>query len=236
MSTSGGGLGGGTFGASAHLNAAALGTLYSAPTVLVAAPGVGLALIPTFVAAEYKAGVDTYQTNVAALYWAAAPLTVTQQASVSLNGTIAQFIPPVNLLALGPTTLFQPARTVVENKALVVGDITADALPAGPIVTAAVAAGGTSYAVNDTGTITTDQYTGGATYTVTSVAAITGAVTGFTVTAAGDGYTTNHNPLATATGGGQAGVGVNFTVNVTAVHETDGDLYVSCSYSIFTLN
>lgn len=98
----------------------------------------------------------------------------------------------------------------------------------GSVVTATLGAGGLGYAIGDTGSIN-----GGgndATYVITSIGA-GGAVTGFDLTADGLGYTTG-NGIGTATGGAQPGVGVGFTVNITAVQTGDGTLKVVTYYQI----
>jgi hypothetical protein len=82
--------------------------------------------------------------------------------------------------------------------------------PASAIVLMNLNAGGSLYAVGDTGTIN-----GGgtlATYTVTSIGA-GGAVTGFSFTV-GAGYNTGTN-VATTTGGSQPGSGTGLTFNIT---------------------
>lgn len=84
----------------------------------------------------------------------------------------------------------------------------------GPIVTTSLRTAGTGYVVNDTGKISGGNDGAGATYIVTSVNGM-GAVTGYTITAAGDGY--NVGVSNTLTGGGQPGVGANFSVNITAI-------------------
>jgi hypothetical protein len=99
---------------------------------------------------------------------------------------------------------------------------------AGPIVTATLGAGGLGYAANDTGTITNG--TNDATYKVLTVGA-GGAVLTFQITGAGTACTIA-NGNATVTGGAQPGVGVGFTVNITAVQIGDGTLKVVTYYQI----
>lgn len=82
----------------------------------------------------------------------------------------------------------------------------------GSIAAAGVTAGGTGYAIGDTGTITTGS--GNATYRVATVSG--GAVASFTVTSGGSGYTVGTGQ-ATARGGSQPGSGSGFTVNVTSI-------------------
>jgi len=84
------------------------------------------------------------------------------------------------------------------------------ALLAGAIVTSAVDAGGTGYAVNDTGTIDTGTYL--ATYVVESIT--TGGVVGaYKIIYKGSGYSTGTGITTTAT----SGAGTGFTINITAL-------------------
>jgi len=98
----------------------------------------------------------------------------------------------------------------------------------GPIVTATLGAGGAGYVANDTGTITFGA--NDATYKVLTVGA-GGAVLTFQITFAGNNYQVA-NGLATVDGGAQPGVGVGFTVNITAVQTGDGTLKVVTYYQI----
>lgn len=242
MSTSGGASRNGLLTASVHLATAALKTLFSAPTPIVVAPGTGHALLVDEVVAEYVPGVGTLASagQVGIFAGIGNPVLGTL-----LDGAIAHFT------AMGG---FQPAlhevvhgaglgvgnatpvvaSSLVDNAPLVVGGNTGDPQQVGPITALTITAAGTNYAVNDTGTIAADQYGGGATYRVTSVAAITGAVTGLAITAGGDGYGVGTTD-ATATGGAQPGVGTNLTVTPTAVTFT-GNLYVTVTYQILTLH
>jgi hypothetical protein len=94
----------------------------------------------------------------------------------------------------------------------------------GPILTASVAAGGTRYAVGDTGTIA-----GGSTLATYQVTAITGGtgnnggiVTGFTITSGGTGYSVNTGVATTRTSGN----GRNFTVNILTVSGNPAHFHV----------
>jgi hypothetical protein len=93
----------------------------------------------------------------------------------------------------------------------------------GPILTASINAGGTRYAVGDTGTI------GGgstlATYRITSVSGTGnngGIVTGFTITAGGNGYTIATGVATTRTSGN----GRNFRVNILTVGGSPAHFHV----------
>lgn len=229
--------------AAAHLNAAKVGTLKTAPTLLVAAPGAGKALAVVNFTAEWVQGVDGFVTSLSpGLFYTAAAAVVGNAASQDVGGLSSDLLPRISRFGVaGPllTTVSEAssiARTIVANQPLVVGQPGTDPPRAGPIVTATLAAGGTGYVVNDTGTVDQQNYTGGAAYRVSAVAPVTGAVTAFVITAPGDGYDTLDNPVTTTAGGGQPGVGTGLTVNVAAIPPADGDLYVTALYRVITLH
>jgi hypothetical protein len=108
----------------------------------------------------------------------------------------------------------------------------------GAITSAKVAAGGSGYNVGDTGTIACAVEWGlcygsnNATYTVTSVNG--GAITGFTLTAAGNGYTytslsTGASPAATIS---TSGSGSGFTANITGVSGYDNNGFFVCNITM----
>jgi hypothetical protein len=207
------------------LTAAQIRALGSTPIPLVPAPGAGRVIAVVGVAFVYLYGTHTYfdpqnGTNVAyasnlnyPLLGTSSDINVVTQPNSSFNYSPGVISTQLNLL---------PG---VDNQAVM---LTGDNLVNGPIVTATLGAAGTGYAVNDTGTITTNS--GDATYQITSVGAL-GAVTGFTITAPGTEYAVA-NGVATATGGAQPGAGAGFTVNITAVTLGDGTLKVVTYYQI----
>lgn len=147
------------------------------------------------------------------------------------------------ILAPGITDLVtNPADSNTYNVALLDGDsgnLTGNANAAiqidattsynvGPIVTATLGAGGLGYIANDTGTIANGN--NDATYKVLTVGA-GGAVLTFQITVAGT-LCSVANGNATVDGGVQPGVGVGFTVNITAVQTGDGTLKVVTYYQI----
>lgn len=240
MSTSGGTSGGTSpvSVATAHLDGAALAALFSAPTQIVAAPGANKVLAVVGAFAEYvigAAGTSHYDGGLgigwlsggtffaATGVWSSNPLTLLPQVTKVSNFP----------LPLGGAS--GQSKTNAVNKPLCVGDDNASGSQVGPIVTATIAAAGAGYVPGDTGTIGPDPFTSStdATYHVTTVDG-GGAVTAFTVTAAGTGYETASNPQPTAVGGAQPGIGTGFTVNVTAIGALGGDLYVTCLYQIVT--
>ena len=128
----------------------------------------------------------------------------------------------------GPTTgaanYIAPANSV--NKPLMLlGD---NDLQAGQIATSTRDAGGTGYAVNDTGTIDPSN-NGSATYKVLTLGA-SNAVATYQITAPGNGYLVA-NALDTDASGG----GTGFKVNVTAVNKGDGQLITTVLYAIIPL-
>lgn len=221
--------------ATVTLSNAQLATLFSAPTQIVAAPGVGKALIPvvwTF-ANHYVSGAQViadgggsdmggyYGTPVAA-HAASASL------DINFMGSATTPTSPIASPMPSPTS-----RTASENAALVAACRTANPVGICGIATASVNAGGTGYAANDTGTVDVDVYGGGATYHVTAVN--TGAVTAFTITAPGDGYSPLDNPMATTPGGAQPGSGSGFTMDVLTSVTPTSTLDVTVIYYVLTL-
>lgn len=111
---------------------------------------------------------------------------------------------------------------------------------AGAITTATVVAGGSGYAVGDTGTISAvgqdfgmNFGSGTATYQVTSVSG--GAVTGFTIAHGGFGYTYTTVGSSTATTK-TSGSGSGLTVKVTAVGAYDVGSLMNCAVAMICTN
>jgi hypothetical protein len=236
MSTSGGT--GTVVAKTTHVTAAQIGTLWTAPITLVAAPGAGFAIVPDEIVGEFVAGVDGFAAFPSPVVYYAAAADLHQ--ITALGECFPALAPPTDALFIA--TAFRPSSAntymggVARNQALILSAGFGDAANpdrAGPIVTTTLQAGGALYAPNDTGTIDTDPngYVGGAAYKVLTVDG-GGAVLTYQITAAGDGYSTTSNPLPTTVGGGQPGVGSGFTVNVTAIHAADGDLYVTTYYRV----
>lgn len=230
---------------SVRLQAAELLTLFSAPTVLVPAPGAGFMVLLHAVSYEWNPGVIAYAAIVGNTFGAIAYNGDFTLATVVKNF----FVEPDGLDGITPLlgygvitslpgvpTHGAIATALVENQPLMVTADIGDPSPVGPITTATLADGGTGYANGDTGTIAGSVLSGtAATYIVTGVAL--GVVTDFDVVTPGAAeYDTVSNPLTTTPGGAQPGGGSGFTVNVTAIPPADGDLYLTASYSIETLH
>jgi hypothetical protein len=243
VSTSGGSSGGGAglLVATVHLNAAAIQTMFSAPTLVAAAPGLGFMYgIVTRTVYEFVAGVDGFSQNSGlspGTFYGNAPTTATRAEAVAdLDEESAPAATHVGFGSPVAPNVSAQARAVFANKGLYVGCLNFDPERVGPIVTATLDNGGAGYVAGDTGTIDADPIgnTGGAAYVVDTVDG--GAVLTFTVTGAGDGYSTLSNPLPTTVGGAQPGVGVGLTVNVTAIPPPDGDLYATVVYRVVALH
>lgn len=245
MSTSGGIVLGGLSEATVHLNAAAILTLFSAPTTIVAAPGANKAIVIVNSFGEFKAGLTAYGAVSLAAYYAA-PL-LANQATVGLDAlldgnqtskiTSAIPMPQQASLAADGAILSQGfTRTLAANAALVIGSITSDPQHQSGIVTSAPVSGGTGYVIGDTGTVDGKLFGTAAAYVVDTVAAITGAVLTYHLASVGTGYDLISNPHSTTAAGAQPGIGTGFTLNVTAINPADGDMYVTILYQTLTLH
>lgn len=209
-----------------RLSSAQLLTIDSTPVTLITNPGANMAIIPINWVNAYTVGSQAYTPNNASL-----------SICLGSNAHVYGLITPQTYSASGVRLFTSPGISPLANQPMVITMSATGSMNAGPIVTATVNAGGTGYAVGDTGTIDSGgSYSdGNATYQVTSVNS--GAVTGFTVTAAGSHYIvtgsgTGGNPMTTTNGGAQPGSGSGFTINVTAVTAGNGTMVVSMAYYI----
>lgn len=211
--------------ATTRLTSAQIVALKTTAITLVPAPGAGRIILVMGIALVYKfntfayvlnAGASSFQYNDAAHTVIAAPLT----ADIVL-ATASSF-------AYTPGTLLTPTAILpgADNVAAVLAG--APDYNIGPIVTTTLGAGGAGYAANDTGTLT--HGANDATYKVLTVDGL-GAVLTYQITAAGTDYVVE-NGSPTATGGAKPGVGVGFTVNITAIRTGDGTLKVVTYYQI----
>lgn len=233
MSTSGGIAGGGLMVARAHLNGAAISTMFSAPVTIIAAPGANK--LANVVSIEYEsvAGTSIWTMTSAGLFFAGHIVTNDDiNRGISLLDLFNNMALDSQVVTGEGTSALTILTASAANKAVVVAMSDADPLRGAPIVTAVLNSGGTGYVIGDTGTIMTQSLTGGATYVVDTVAAITGAVLTFHLTAAGTGYNTANNDVGTTPGGAQPGIGSGFNVNITAISPATGDLYVTVYYTI----
>jgi len=132
------------------------------------------------------------------------------------------------LAANGDFTSSFGALTALANKALVASFSTGVATQ-GPIKTSSRAAGGTSYAANDTFQFDADTGATGKVLTVTA-----GVVQTYSITAAGSALSAAaaDNPATTTA---TSGLGTGLTITVTSVTQGNGQLYLEFDYSIVTV-
>jgi hypothetical protein len=207
------------------LTAAQLNALNTSPPTLIAAPGAGKLIVPFGFAQSVIFGTVALTTGVGTTF------------GPNYSGIATALIPNGTLFAPGQVFsskfIYTPSAfsAVValmpgaDNTALVLNG--ADNF-GGAIATSSLGAGGTGYAMGDTGTITTGN--GDATYEVLTVGAL-GAVLTYSITAPGTGYVTGAGQ-ATATGGAQPGVGINFTINVNSIKLPDCTMRFVTYYQI----
>jgi hypothetical protein len=211
-----------------NLSAAQILALSATPITLVPAPGAGKVVVPFSVVLVLNVGSILYST-------VGGDLVNVGYANTVGSTNLFQFS---DLLVLAASTLLQvgtgsgsPCSILpgADNQALVVQ--AAQTYPGGTIATATLAAGGTGYVANDTGTI--EDGSDNATYKVLTVGAL-GAVLTFQVTVAGQQYLVENN-IPTVNGGAQPGVGTGFEVNVTAVTQGNGTLKATTYYQILAV-
>lgn len=245
MSTSGGiPAGANALTATAHLTAAEIATLFSAPTALLPAPAADKAYanLGGFVQYLPTSGgwTNTDSGGFRVYYGATGPPQIAGYAATCQFDYVINGLNPADgdryqqLVNVGDE--FSPAPLLADAQAqpLIVANVS-DPDPIGAISTKSIAAAGLGYAPGDTGTIAGKAYGTTATYNVTTVGG-GGAVTAFTIPVAGTGYTPANSPYTTATGGAQPGVGTGFTINVLTVPTPVGDLYVTIFYALVTVH
>lgn len=208
-----------------NVTRAQLLALVTTPITLVPAPGAGRIVSVFGIDVLFKFGTIQYQVatgSIAFQYADAAHSAVVSALSADpVVGAASSF-------SYLPGTLTTPIAISpgADNTAVVIP--AGPAYNAGPIVTATLGAGGAGYAIGDTGEIDDGGFD--ATYVVDTVDGA-GAVLTFHLTATGSRYTVT-NGAPTAVGGAQPGVGVGFTVNITAIRAGDGTLKVVTYYQI----
>lgn len=180
--------------------------------LLVALPDQPLSCLVDSSSAYYDVDVDLYfalsgttlyaiRATYAAGVWTGTYTAIaTGIANQTINGTGGQLF-PASIIVINPTLLF----VVSAGIAYVVGY--------GQAPTAStINDPGVLYAAGDTGIVPINGIP--ATYAITGVDAVTGAVTSYTL-AGGTGYAAQS--YSTATGGAQPGSGSGFTINVTGL-------------------
>jgi hypothetical protein len=208
-----------------RLTAAQLLAIDSTPFTVVPAPGAGKIVALVGVAFVYDFGAHPYQ-----------PPIDPEGFQIFYAGSFANLITflSTNLIERSQSSyLYLGAAMTADVPILPGSDNKAVQLNGGPfsggaILTTTIGAGGLGYVANDTGTLLDGN--SDATYRVLTVGA-GGAVLTYSITAPGTHYIVENNS-PTATGGAQPGVGVGFTVNITAVQNGDGTLKVTAYYQI----
>lgn len=234
MSTSGGVVLGAPMLATAHLTAAAVGTLFSVPTTIIAAPGANKVIDVLGVAYESVAGNSVWAANSGGLYYAA-QLATSHAIEGSLNVLdlfSATDIASEIVSGIGTNENVFTTATVA-NSAVIVGRPTANPVRSAPIATKSINAAGTAYVAGDTGTIDSPTFGTPTGYVIDTVGAL-GIVTAFHLTASTAGYDPASGPFTTTAGGSQPGIGTGFQVNVLTIAAATGDLYVTVHYSTVT--
>lgn len=220
--------------ATAHLTAAALATLFSAPTTLIPAPGANRAITVLGITWETVPGSTLYNAVDGGLYYAGLVVTgnrIDASLGVLLMTSGGGFTPEV---ITGLTSFHVPVATAsLVNKAVIVSMPLANPERFGPIVTSSLANGGAGYVIGDTGTLDVQDVGAPAAYVVDTVGG-GGTVLTYHLTAVGAAYSTAENPVTTVAGGSQPGIGTGLTLNITAISPADGDLYVTAFYETIT--
>jgi hypothetical protein len=192
---------------------------------VVPAPSSGRIILPIASLVTYALGTfDFSGSPVLTLVYGAAAVPLL---SSSISTFVGQGSSQIAIAAPNSSAPIQSDVAAVDNQPINLQLVSGNFAGVG-IHAASVSAGGTGYAPGDTGTITTGN--GDATYQVLTVSGL-GAVLTFEITFPGTGYATGAGQ-ATATGGAQPGVGINFTVDVTAVGQGNGSIKVTTLYQV----
>ena len=222
------------------ISAAQVRAWNTTPITIAPAPGVNRMIQGVSLAVQYKFGtypfgtVDpnnlftsylayldvTHVTTQAALFAATSSTLVMQTADYVEQGVAHTLLTRDAGLPTGSTI-----ADVVNKPLLLAGQ--AD-LQGGRIATSTLNAGGTGYAVNDTGTIDPSN-NGSATYKVLTLGA-SDAVATYQITAPGNGYV-----VASGLETDSSGIGTGFKVNVTGINKGDGQLITTVLYAVVPL-
>ena len=207
--------------------------LFSAPKLLVAAPGAGKAIIPIAATYAIHAGIipfgtiDSPRPGPADITYGGVYANLT-----SLGGGPSIFESPANpqeTITGGLVNLasIAPVSNSISNNTGIYLTTSADFVGWGAIATSTLNAGGSGYAVGDTGSV--DSNNGTAFYVIDTVDG-GGAVLTYHLTNNGNQYKIGDTD--TYTSGPQPGVGVGFTVHITAITPGDGTGSVTIVYYV----
>ena len=265
-----------TYNLTAHLQAADIATLNSVPITLVATPGPNTAIVVVSTSLEYKPGTGTWAAPYGGVAWGSLPTDNTLAQAVKIATTYPGLLniglPEETTGVSAPAHscisqsfgegLNAPDVTVANNQALLfgvwqnaqTGSSTygfGDPIRKNTITTSTKAAGGSGYAIGDTGDIlinrnTADptnygnypalQHSTFATYVVDTVDG-GGAVLTYHIVNHDPVYFVTTSAVPTLKGGAQAGVGTGFRLNITAIDgSADGDLYIAMRYATVAIN
>lgn len=218
-----------------ELSSGDIAALDTVPFELVAAPGVGKAVVPSVVEFLYLSGSIIYDTGVGS---ASAQISWEPLGNINIE-------PDANLQELlqNETDQLIIINSPLGTNARALADLEDQAVslasPAtfntvGSILTSSLANGGADYGANDTGVVSGGDT--GAKYKIDTVDG-GGAVLTYHLTTTGIGHTVG-NGVATTTGGLQPGAGTGFTIDVVSVSISPGDgtLQVTTFYSLLNVS
>jgi hypothetical protein len=206
------------------LTSAQILTLHTTPVQVVPAPGAGKIIVVTGMAFVYKFGTQPYQSTQSDNF--AGTYTGSDEDSV---------IPDVHDLIVGTVSGFDYESGSCQAASDILSGDDAQGIQVGfasnynygPIAVSNLAAPGSSYAIGDTGIVSSGV--GDATYQVLTVDG-GGGVETYEITFAGTNYSVG-DLIDMTPGGAQPGVGTGFAITITAVALGDGTLKVTTYYT-----
>lgn len=208
------------------ISAAQLRTLNTAPVEVAPAPGAGRAIVSFYMVGEF----------VPVTYPYSQPDNAVIVASVYVDPSKNQFSANYKALLQSAAATYQGTANADLNPLLTASaanlplllKLNAD-LTGGQIAASTRNAGGTGYAVNDTGTIDPGN-NGSAAYKVLTLGA-DNAVSTYQITDPGNGYV-----VTDALDTDSSGIGTGFKVNVTGINKGDGRLITTVLYAVVPLS
>jgi hypothetical protein len=208
---------------SVPISETALTELNSVPITAIAAPGSGKTINVISATAQYKGGTAPFGAS------AVLPLELVFSDNLGFDIMNSNLSPLFG--NAGDSLVFDAAGNTIsqfEDDQGIAITQAADMGVWGPITSSSLAAGGSGYAIGDTGTLVQDS--GDATYQVNTVDGGGGVLT-YTLTSLGTSYQTLANAF-TATGGSQPGSGLGLTLAITVSTAETGHAQVDISYTL----